>query len=199
MIGRVDSSSAIGARNMATSDLSVTPKRDADTAQVRTTNTKECMVKDTDPKPKPKCVLCKGQTPTDPTRSTATVTKGMTASPSTMGGDIIDMADDMADDPSPSLNPSRIHSYDLRRSIQPSGRVREDEWQTTYRRRRTTSPRKNPRERSTSPRGSQSHRQVLAERSTNRGNTRRAAQNKTTAGETVQTLEHFFQLTPSQQ
>ncbi|OJZ79993.1 hypothetical protein ASPFODRAFT_212934 [Aspergillus luchuensis CBS 106.47] len=192
-------------------------------------NTRECIARDADPKPAPKCVLCKGQHTawsnacprrrrkrarieqarktgpifhyeSDESRPAAagTATGGGVERPSKplkRGSDLVNSTDT----PTPSLSASRSHQYDLRRTIQPSTRAAEDEWQTERRRRRTRSPQKgSQRERSRSPRASQG-RSALSERPVNATLGRGNARDQAVPGEKIQTLENFFQLTPSQQ
>ncbi|KAI3056824.1 hypothetical protein CBS147353_11131 [Aspergillus niger] len=192
-------------------------------------NTKECIARDADPKPAPKCVLCKGQHTawsnacprrrreqarieqarktrpifhyeSDESRPAAagTATGGGVERPSNpleRGSDLVKLTDT----PTPSLPASQSHQYDLRRTIQPSTRVAEDEWQTARHRRRTRSPQKgSQRDRSRSPRASQG-RSALSERPVNATLGRGNARDQAVPGEKIQTLENFFQLTPSQQ
>jgi hypothetical protein len=184
------------------------------------------MAKETDPKPTPKCALCKGEhtawsnacprrrreqarielarkaRPTfhyesdEPRpitlKTPASGNGGEVPVPSEGGGKTATLTST----PTPSAFPSQSHPYDLRRNIQPSTRLAEGEWQT-HRRRRTRSPQKSSqRDRSRSPDVRQT-RPALTERSANASLGRREARGKPV--ENVQTIENFFQLTPSQQ
>lgn len=195
-------------------------------------NTKECMRKDADPKPTPKCVLCKGQhtawssacprrrrelarveqarktrpifhyesedlgiSPIKHTVGGKTPAYRETATCSTEGENRVV---NITDTPTPSLNPSQTHPYDLRRSVQSSSHVADEGWQTAYRRRRTLSPQKSTnKERSRSPR--RRGRPPLAEKHANASTRTKNGLDKPFPGENTQTLESFFQLNPSQQ
>jgi hypothetical protein len=192
-------------------------------------NTKECIARDADPKPAPKCVLCKGQHTawsnacprrrreqarieqarktrpifhyeSDESRPAAagTTTGGAVErplNPLESGSGLVNLTDT----PTPSLPASQPHQYDLRRTIQPTTRAGEDEWQTARPRRRTRSPQKSSqRDRSRSPRAGQG-RSALSERPVNATLRRGNVQDQAVPGEKIQTLENFFQLTPSQQ
>ncbi|CEL05808.1 hypothetical protein ASPCAL06922 [Aspergillus calidoustus] len=144
-------------------------------------NTKECMAKETDPKPTPKCALCKGEhtawsnacprrrreqarielarktRPTFHYESDEPRPTTLKTPASRNGGEASVLIEGgsgavaLTSTPTASVSPSQSHPYDLRRNIQPSTRLVEGEWQT-HRRRRTRSPQKSSqRDRSRSP------------------------------------------------
>lgn len=92
---------------------------------------------------------------------------------------------------------SQSHSYDLRRTVQPSTRADGERWQTVRKRRRTLSSQKGPQETGESQSNGQA-RQALAERSTNTRPAKGMDSDKQTPGNNTQPTLNLFEFTCSQ-
>lgn len=174
-------------------------------------NTKECMVKEAEPKPAPCCVLCKGQHTAwsnacrrrrkelarieqarqtrpvfyyetdDSGRAAVGVPSGQRASTRPSSPTGTQPDSNTSGNPQRSVISNQPLSYDLRKSVQPSTRAVGEEWQTAHKRRRTLT------------------RRALAESSANTRRERVTQSDKAAPGENIQPISNFFQATPPNQ